>query len=214
MVQSCSSRMTYLYSIRVPAGSSTSAVHMSPGPQIIGTLAIDRKLQPKGISDPPTHSICLLCTRYCTLTRTRTVTGSGRGGHSLGCGCEGCHPPPSKAAAPATDRSGSERCCLQPRRPLLRGCELRLLLVLQEELAPLQLPEVERACVAAGLGRECCCCEPRHAANKPLRKSWLPRLSAPIRGTLELPAACCTPRCAPQDGQLSPTICSQGATQQ
>lgn len=36
-VQSCSSRMTYLYSTLVPAGSSTSTAQMSPGFQEAGT---------------------------------------------------------------------------------------------------------------------------------------------------------------------------------
>jgi hypothetical protein len=90
----CSSKMTYLYSTRCPAGSIscgrstrrrqhsargetsrglshpqacpwpllTSQVHTSPWFQVIGTLAMLRKLQPKGICEPPTHSICLLCT--------------------------------------------------------------------------------------------------------------------------------------------------------
>lgn len=41
----------------------TSHVQMSPLFQVIGTLAMDRNDQPKGICEPPMHRICRLCTR-------------------------------------------------------------------------------------------------------------------------------------------------------
>lgn len=47
-LHTCSSRMTYLYSTRVPAGSSISQTHVSPGVQLMGTLAMDKKDQPRG----------------------------------------------------------------------------------------------------------------------------------------------------------------------
>lgn len=40
----------------------TFVVQMSPSLHCIGTFAIDRKDQPKGICEPPMHSICLECT--------------------------------------------------------------------------------------------------------------------------------------------------------
>ena len=55
--------MTYLYSNLDPAASSNSTTHRSCGSHDIGTLAIDRKLHPNGIAEPPTHSICRECTR-------------------------------------------------------------------------------------------------------------------------------------------------------
>lgn len=48
---------------RSRAGSRGSQLHPH-------TLAMERKDQPKGICEPPTHSICLLCTRYSTASRT------------------------------------------------------------------------------------------------------------------------------------------------
>ena len=42
---------------RTPRGRSSSAVHTSPGDHAMGTRAIDRKDQPKGICDPPMQSI-------------------------------------------------------------------------------------------------------------------------------------------------------------
>lgn len=45
-----------------PPAPPTSHVQTSPWFQVIGTLAMERKDQPKGIWEPPTHSICLLCT--------------------------------------------------------------------------------------------------------------------------------------------------------
>jgi hypothetical protein len=40
----------------------TSQIQTSPWFQVMGTLAMDRKDQPKGICEPPMHSICLLWT--------------------------------------------------------------------------------------------------------------------------------------------------------
>lgn len=41
----------------------TSQIHTSPWFHVMGTFAIDRKDHPKGIWEPPMHSICLLWTR-------------------------------------------------------------------------------------------------------------------------------------------------------
>ena len=52
------------------AVAPTSTAQMSPGFQDMGTLAMERKDQPRGMALPPTHSICRLCTRNSTASRT------------------------------------------------------------------------------------------------------------------------------------------------
>ena len=56
---------------RTPRGKSSSAVHTSPGDHAIGTRAIERKDQPKGICDPPMQSIWRLEMCVCVCERER-----------------------------------------------------------------------------------------------------------------------------------------------